>query len=184
MASSPDKLLVQIADRTATFLQNTGVSQSRLCRHLSISDSSLSQFLNGTKRLDPGTIIKLCKTLSLTHREVAAKFSDPVRSSKILNLQESVEGRPAQMRLDGSGSWVPGLVGDDPNDSTGIDNTPQASELPEHGHYLDETLDTLRSVRKIHRAAIKVINDFILAAKVNRDGTQTPPTAQKFGARS
>ena len=84
---------------------------------------------------------------------------------------------------DSGGAYVLGLSGQDPNNSTGIDDTPQAGELPDHDHYLDETLDTLSSVRKIHRSAIKVINDFILAAKVNRDGSQTPSTAQKFGRR-
>jgi transcriptional regulator with XRE-family HTH domain len=179
-------LLLQIKDRTAAFLNNTGVSQAQLCRYLAIDHSSLSHFLSGTKGLDPSVIIKLCQTLSLSKRDVAMKFSTkPARTAKILSLQESTCGQPARIRLDVNdpGSYVPGLSGTDPNNSTGIDNTPQASELPDHDHYLDETLDTLRSVRKIHRAAIKVINDFILAAKVNRDGTQTQPTAQKFGRR-
>jgi transcriptional regulator with XRE-family HTH domain len=168
MASSP--LLLQIKDRTTAFLKNTGISQAQLCRYLAIDHSSLSQFLSGTKGLDPSVVIRLCQTLSLSHREVAAKFSEPVRSSRILNLQQSIAGLPAQMRLDGNdeGSWVPGLSGTDPNDSgnTIVDPT-------------DDTLDTLRRVRAIHRKAIRAINDFINQAKINRQGT-TPPTAQKF----
>src|ERR1700731_1901220 len=122
-------LLSQIADRTSAFLRHSGISQSRLCRHLSICDSSLSQFLSGARGLEPETIIKLSQTLSLSHDEISTKFSNqPVRNSKILNLQESTRGQPARMRLDNSG-WYPstdGSGGVDPYDPTGnaIDSTP------------------------------------------------------------
>jgi transcriptional regulator with XRE-family HTH domain len=185
MASSPDKLLLQIADRTATFLQNTGVTQARLCRYLSISDSSLSQFLNGTKRLDPATTIKLCQVLSLSHREVAAKFTEPVRTSKILSLQESMEGRPAQMRLDGdtNSGWYPGTgnsgAGQDPNDGRTIDDVPDADT----SNWDQALIDKLRETRGYHRKAIRTINDYIQKAKVNAGITTPTGVTQKFGRR-
>jgi transcriptional regulator with XRE-family HTH domain len=118
MASS-DNLLSQLAERTASFIRHSGLTQGRLCRHLGISDSSLSQFLSDKAGLDPSVLIKLCQTLSLSHREIATKFSRPVTSAKILNLQESTQGQPARMRLDNSG-WYPGTgysgTGQDPND--------------------------------------------------------------------
>jgi transcriptional regulator with XRE-family HTH domain len=174
MASS--YLLSQLAERTSSFLRHAGISQNNLCRYLSISDSSLSQFLNGTKGLAPEVLIKLCQTLSLSHAEIATKFSTPVRTSKILNLQESTQGQPARrMTLDANdtGSWVPGLTGVDP----AIGNTISDPDDP-----TEEDLNCLRQVRKIHRQAIRAINGFINTAKqakVNRDGT-TEPTGQKF----
>jgi hypothetical protein len=130
--ASPDNLLNQLAEKTATFVRHSGVSQGRLCRHLGISDSSLSQFLSGKKGLDPTVLIKLCQTLSLSRREIETKFSQPVTSAKILNLQQSVAGLPARpMRLDVNEGWYPGSdgsgAGKDPNDQGGsIDDTPDA----------------------------------------------------------
>ena len=156
-------LLLQVKDRTTAFLNNTGITQAQLCRYLEIDHSSLSQFLSGTKGLDPSVIIRLCQTLSLSHREVAARFTEPVRSSKILSLQESTEGRPAQMRLDGNddGAWVPGLSGVDP-DSIGN----------------DDPLGVLRRGSRDHRKAIKVINDYIQKAKANKEGS-TPVSRRR-----
>lgn len=185
MASS-QSLLLQIADRTASFLHTTGITQSRLCRYLSISDSSLSQFLSGTKALDPSTIIKLCQTLSLSHREVATKFSEPVRNSKILNLQESVQGKPSRgMTLDNSNAgWYPsedGSGGQDPLNSTGIDDTPSADTT---GPVWDQDLiDTLREARGYHRKIVRAISDFIQKAKVNAGITVPSGVTQKFGRR-
>ncbi len=71
------------------------------------------------------------------------------------------------------GAWVPGLSGRDPNESGGNIDDPT-----------DDTLDTLRYARAIHRKAISAINDFINQAKINRQGsTPVPPDPQKFGRR-
>src|SRR5208282_3132643 len=175
-----------IADRTASFLHNTGITQSRLCRYLSISDSSLSQFLSGTKALDPSTIIKLCQTLSLSHREVAAKFTEPVRSSKILNLQESVEGRPAQMRLDADKNigWYPGTgssgTGQDPNDQRTIDDIPDVPDATSQNGYDQATEDVLRRVVGLHKKALRILSEHIAQAKANQGSTAVPADAQKF----
>jgi hypothetical protein len=171
-------LLSQIADRTSAFLRHSGISQSRLCRHLSICDSTLSQFLSGARGLEAETLIKLCQTLSLSHQDIEAKFSKPVRTSKILNLQESTCGQSARMRLDAndSGSWVPGLVGTDPSVGNSIADDDGPTE---------DDLNCLRQVRRLNRQSIRLINGFINTAKqakVNRDGT-TEPTNQKFGRR-
>ena len=98
-------LLSQIASRTANFVHRAGISQGQLCRHLGCSDSSLSQFLHGTKSLDPSVIIKLCQCLSLSQEEVAEKFTEPVRSARIMSLQRSVEDRAAEMHLDENEGW-------------------------------------------------------------------------------
>lgn len=114
MATSP--LIRQIAERTTSFIRNTGISRIHLCRYLDVSESSFSQFLAGTKGLDPSIIIRLCQTLGLSRLEIEAKFNTPARSSQILHLQESVEGQPSRMQMDDSGgSWVPGLAGIDPS---------------------------------------------------------------------
>jgi transcriptional regulator with XRE-family HTH domain len=180
-------LLLQIKDRTAAFLNNTGLSQAQLCRYLAIDHSSLSQFLSGTKGLDPSVIIKLCQTLSLSHAEVVTKFSAPVRSSKILNLQESTQGAPARMRLDNSG-WCPseGNTGGgvDPYDPNGNDitNTPSADTA---GPPWDQDLiDVLREARSYHKLAYKAIGAYIAKAKANAGITVPTGVTQKFSRRS
>ena len=89
MASSP--LLLQIKDRTTAFLNNTGLTQAQLCRYPDIDHSSLSQFLAGSKGLDPSVVIRLCQTLNLSHREVAAKFTEPVRKRQD-SLGDPIDG--------------------------------------------------------------------------------------------
>ena len=146
-------LLLQIKDRTTAFLKTAGITQAQLCRYLAIDHSSLSQFLSGTKGLGPSVTIKLCQTLALSHTEVAAKFSAPVRNSRILNLQQSTQGAPTRMRLDNEG-WYPGTgesgAGVDPYDpnSNTIDNTPSADTT---GPAWDQDLiGVLREARGLH----------------------------------
>jgi transcriptional regulator with XRE-family HTH domain len=183
MASS-DNLLSQLAERTASFIRHSGLTQGRLCRHLGISDSSLSQFLSGKAGLDPSVLIKLCQTLSLSHQEIQTKFAQPARSAKILNLQESRLGQPARMRLDANdtGSWVPGLSGTDPNDQgNSIDNTPDADTT---GPVWDQALiDTLRETRGLHRKAVRAINQYINQAKVNAGIAAPSGVTPKFSRR-
>jgi transcriptional regulator with XRE-family HTH domain len=174
-----DSLIFQLANRAKTFYQNTNISQCLMARAIGMTEANYSQFLNKKRGLSEESTCLLLKFTNMPKREAIATFSAPVRNSKILCLQE--RGR-ARMSLDGSGvAWVPGLSGLDPNGTTGIDDTPEADVLPEHDHYLDQTLDTLRSLKKIYRAGIGVINDFIQNAKVNQGST--PPTAQKFSRR-
>jgi transcriptional regulator with XRE-family HTH domain len=182
--ASPDNLLSQLAERTATFLRHSGLTQGRLCRYLNVSDSSLSQFLGGTKGLDPAVLIRLCQVLSLSHRELETKFAAPVMSSKILRLQESTFGQPARMRLDASdtGSWVPGLSGTDPNDQgNSIDDAPDADTT---GPVWDQALiDTLRETRGLHRKAVRAINQYINQAKVNAGIAAPSGVTPKFSRR-
>jgi transcriptional regulator with XRE-family HTH domain len=177
-------LISQLAQRTATFLRHSGLTQSNLCRQLSISNSSLSQFLRGTKGLAPETVIKLCQVLSLSHAEITTKFNRPVRSTQILNLQGSVGGlpaRPLQLDVNDTGSWVPGLSGTDPNGSGSIDDIPDADTS---GPVWDQSMiDVLRETRGYHRQAVKAINQYINQAKVNA-GIVTPTgVQQKFSRR-
>jgi hypothetical protein len=117
-------------------------------------------------------VLRLHRLLNLSKKEVLVKFSEPVRSSKIVNFQS----RGQAMQLDGKddGSWVPGLSGEDPSTSAGntIDDP------------TDDTLDTLRRARALHKKAIRAINDYILAAKVNRDGSTPAPAANTLFSSS
>jgi transcriptional regulator with XRE-family HTH domain len=180
------QLLTQLAERSKAFLRHSGLTQSRLCRHLSISDSPLSQFLQGTKGLDPTVLIKLCQTLSLSHREIQTKFVEPVRSTKILNLQQSVAGLPARpMRLDANEGWYPGTdgsgVGQDPNDGRTIDDAPDA--VTTGPTFWDQALiDTLRETRGFHKKAVRVINNFINKAKANAGILCHPLSLKNSGA--
>jgi hypothetical protein len=171
-------LLQQLANRAKAWHSSTGISQSMMASAIGLEAGNYSAFLAGKKGIGSEATCRLLKFVALPKREAIATFSAPVRSSKILELQEKGYRRT---HFDDSGSWVPGLSGIDPAGTTGIDDTPDADELPEHDHYLDETIDTLRQVRQIHRSAIKVINQFIQSSKVNQGSTA--PTGQKFSNR-
>jgi hypothetical protein len=105
---------------------------------------------------------------------VIKKFSQPVRSSRILNLQQSVQGQPARMHLDNDG-WVSGS-GNDPNNSTTVDETEDADVSTA------ATATVLRQVRSLHRKAIRAINGWLLSQKVNQGSTA--PTNQRFSTRN
>jgi hypothetical protein len=112
----------------------------------------------------------MLKFLSMPKQQAVAKFITPVATSKIMFLQE--KGQQMQLDDDGGG-WVPGLSGTDPNDQGNTIVDPS-----------DDLLDSLRRSRAIHRKAIKVINDFILQAKINKQGSTPVATdAQKFSCR-
>jgi hypothetical protein len=84
------------------------------------------------------------------------------------------------MRLDNG--WVPGLSGDDPNDSTDITNTPSNGAAT--GPIWDQDLiDVLRESRGYHRLAVKSINAYIAKAKANAGITTPSGVSQKFSRR-
>lgn len=165
-----NSLLQQLANRAKAFHSNTGISQVQMAHAIGMADGNYSAFLSGRKGIGAEATCLLLKFTAMSKREAVAKFSKPAPTAKIMLLQE--QGR--RMTFDGKddGSWVPGLSGEDPSNSAGntIDDP------------TDDTLDTLRRARAIHRKAIRAINDFINQAKINRQGsTPVPADAQKFG---
>lgn len=175
----------QLLARVATFQKNfPNITQAEIARYCNIGESKFGAALAGRRGLSANSCLSLHKLLSLPRNEVRKKFSQPVKSSKILNLQESTQGRPARMRLDNSG-WTPGAgnsgQGQDPNDGRTIDDSPDASTS---GPLWDQSLiETLRESRGYHRLIIRAIISFIQNAKANRDGS-TAATAQRFSTRN
>src|ERR1700674_4493573 len=103
----PSSLQAQLLSRIAEFQKNfPTITQSDIARHCGIGESNFSAAIAGRRGLSANSCLKLHTLLSLPRNEVIKKFSQPVRSSKILNLQQSVQGQPARMQLDNSG-WYP-----------------------------------------------------------------------------
>jgi hypothetical protein len=184
---SDPSLLQQLLNRVAVFKANfPNITQADIAKHIGVRESNFSAALAGRVGLNADSVLRLHKLFNLSRREVLTKFSAPVRSSKILQLQESVQGRPARMRLDSSG-WYPGTGGSgagvDPNDAigNGIDNTPDADGT---GPVWDQDLiDSLREARGYHRKIVRAINGFINQAKVNAGITVPSGVTQKFSRR-
>jgi transcriptional regulator with XRE-family HTH domain len=160
-----DSLTIQLARRAKLFADNVGLSQRRVARLLKIDESQYSKFLNGTVNLSAEATLALLRLTSMTKAQLELKFSNPDRlSSRIMNLQE--KGKP--MEFDGGG-WVADQSGEDPNDSTGIDNTWKEGGEPSG----DDIIDVLRQIDNIHAEARKAIADYInkvTQGKVNRAG--------------
>lgn len=173
-------LLQQLASRAKTFHANTGIPQISMARAIGMESSNYNAFLQGKKGLGAEATCLLLQFIAMAKREVIARFSKPALTSKILNLQE--RGR-SKMRLHNDG-WYPGTggtgAGSDPNDTVGrsVDDTPDA----------DTSMDvaamaaTLRSVRSLHRKAIRAINQWLVSSKVNQGSTS--PTSQRFSTRN
>lgn len=165
----------QLLARVATFQKNLpNITQSEIARYCNIGESNFDAALAGRRGLSANSCLQLHTLLSLPPHEVTKKFSQPVRSSKILNLQQSVQGQPARMRLDNDG-WVSGQSGVDPSNSTTVDDTADANVSTA------ATATVLRQVPSLHRKAIKAINGWLLSQKVNQGSTAL--TSQRFSAR-
>jgi hypothetical protein len=137
---------------------------------IKMSDGNYSAFLAGRRGIGAETTCLLLKFIAMRKPEAVATFTKPAPTSRIMLLQE--QGRKMRLDVNDGSGWLPreGST-DDPNDTGTIDDTPD-----------NETLDTLRSLRGVHRKIIRVLNDYINAAKINQGSTA--PTDQKFGRRS
>jgi len=171
-------LLQQLASRARHLHEQTGISQSQMAKAVGMADGNYSAFLNGRKGISAQATCLLLKYTGMTRPQAIAAFSKPVRSSKVMQLQE--QGR--RMRFDNDG-FVPGLSGQDPNDAGNtIDDTPDADT----SMTVEATVATLRQVRSIHRNIIKSINNFIANAdvrsRINRDGPTSVNINQRFNA--
>jgi transcriptional regulator with XRE-family HTH domain len=159
-------LLQQLASRARKLHEQTGISQSRMATAIGMADGNYSAFLNGNRGIGAEATCLLLNFTNMPIAKAVAAFSKPLRSSKIMELQE--QGR--RMRLDNDGGgWVPGLSGRDPNDDGDSIDDPD-----------EDSLDALQRARAIHVKAINAIDKYIaVKAQVNRDGT-TPPNNQRF----
>ena len=112
---------------------------------------------------------KLLAILNMDRFQLEAKFSRAALSSHILELQES--GEKMQLSNDG---WVAREGSDnDPNNSTGIDNTWKVNGEPSG----DDLIDCLRQIDSYHKQAREAIADYLnkaQKAKVNRAGSTEP----------
>lgn len=162
MPQNPPSLTDQLASRVKTFATNMGLSQRQIARLLKLDEGHLSKFLKGAAGLSDEMTLKVLRLTSLSKKDLAPKFGSSERiTSKIMSLHE--KGRP--MKLYGE-NWTPGQQGKDPNDGGSISD----------GDDPGTTEDFLRNQIEIHKAAITVISDYLVKAKVNRgDGTTSGP---------
>jgi transcriptional regulator with XRE-family HTH domain len=168
--SDTSPLLKQLANRAKLFHSQTGISQSQIAKALGMADGNYSNFLAGKRGIGSEATCLLLQFTNMPVQQAVAKFSKPALTSKITQFQQ--QSRAMRFDADDDGAWIPGLSGRDPNESASIDDP------------TDDTLDTLRYARAIHRKAISAINDFINQAKINRHGSTSVPTdGQKFSRR-
>jgi transcriptional regulator with XRE-family HTH domain len=172
-----DPLLSQIAERCRNFSTGTGVSLNSIASLIGMSSGNFSSFIHGRSGLSAAVTIKLLQLLNMSAREVQMKLGKPVKAT-IEHFQS--EGKP--MQFDGSG-FVPGQSSQDPNDSTGIDNTWKQGGEP----CGDDLLDTLRQVDNFHKQARQAIADYISqvqTAKVNKSGEKPRMTDDNQRSRT
>jgi hypothetical protein len=170
-------LQAQLLRRVETFRANfPSISKADIARHCGIDEANFSAALNGRRGLSADAVLRLHRLMSLSRREVIAKFSAPARSSKILCLQE--RGK-AKMSLDnvGGDGWQPREGSS--NDPNGTDDITSVVGAASENNYSPSTTDVLRQCRALHRKAIRAINSILQKASPNPQGT-TAPTSQRF----
>jgi hypothetical protein len=164
-------LLRQLANRAREWHTNTGISQSMMAHAIGMEDGNYSAFLAGKKGLGAESTCLLLEFIAMPRREAIAKFSAPVRTSKVVSFQS----KGTKMYFDNDG-YVPGLSGTDPNGTDDITSVVGAAS--ENG-YTPSTTDVLRQCRALHRKAIRAINSILQKAIPNANGS-TAPTSQRF----
>jgi transcriptional regulator with XRE-family HTH domain len=158
MADNSQSLTDQLAARAKAFCANTGFSQRRLARLLKIEEFHFSRFLNGQANLSAETTLRVLQLINLSKRDVALKFGSPERTtSRLMHLQEG--GRD----VGHFGDWVAKEDGNGyPVDSTDITSTPTKRDKQDAAtDYESQTSDFLKGQQKIHRSAIKAIDNYI-----------------------
>ena len=105
--------------------------------------------------------------------QLEAKLAGKAGGSQIVSLQE--RGRP--MKLDSSGSWVPGLSGQDPNGTDDITGVRTARDLDNSDDYQARITAFLKDQQSLYRQAIAHIDNYLAnfqKAKVNKSGNTEP----------
>jgi transcriptional regulator with XRE-family HTH domain len=162
-----------LSRRVASFIEATGITHKQLARLVGCDRSQLTSYLSTGKGLSAERALRLMSVLNSSRSQLEGKFGGKAVSSRIMNLQE--RGRP--MKLDSSGSWVPGLSGQDPNGSDDVTGVRTARDLPNSTDYQQETIDFLRDQQNIHRSAIAEIQkylDNVTKSMVNQGSTEAP----------
>jgi hypothetical protein len=165
--ATPSSLQTQLLARVKTFQDNfPSITQADIARHCGIGEANFSAAIAGRRGLSANSVLQLHRLLSLPKNEVIAKFSTPVRSSKIVGFQSL--GRP--MRLDNSG-WVAREGGtDDPvNSGSDITSTPRAVT-----QQVADLVSVFQGLDYVTRKS--VIDSFIQA----HASANIVPTSQKF----
>lgn len=158
-----DPLLTQLASRTRTFSQGSGISLNKIARLCGMEPSN---FINGKIGLSGAATVKLYQLLGLSKHEVEMKLGK-IPIAQIAHFQEL--GRPVALD-DSGGSWVAGdpQSGTDPNNSGSIidDDANSADD------YHAATRVFLKNQLGIHRSAIRAIKTYLQndvnKASVNR----------------
>jgi transcriptional regulator with XRE-family HTH domain len=115
-------LLNQLANRARKWHTDTGITQSQIAEAIGMADSNYSAFLSGRKGIGSESTCLLLQFTAMPRRQAVARFSNPIRSSRIMELQEN--GKP--LRFDNPG-WTPREGGTDhPNGTTSITSTSKA----------------------------------------------------------
>jgi hypothetical protein len=178
-----NSLQTQLLARVPTFISNFPfITKADIARHCGIDEANFSAALNGRRGLGADAVLRLHRLMSLSRREVIAKFSAHARSSRITQFQQLGQ----KMRLDNSG-WCPsegntggGVDPYDPN-SNDITDTPSADTT---GPVWNQSLiDAPRETRGYHRQAVRAINSYIAKAKANAGITVPSSVSQKFNRR-
>src|SRR5258708_39864102 len=95
-------LLTQLANRTRKWHNETGITQSQMAKAIGMQDGNYSAFLSGRKGIGSEATCLLLQLTAMPRRQAVAKFSNFLRSSRIMELQEC--GQP--LRFDNAG-WQP-----------------------------------------------------------------------------
>jgi transcriptional regulator with XRE-family HTH domain len=161
-------LIRHLASRARLLHDSAGISQSQMANAIGMAEGNYSNFLAGKRGISAGATCVLLKYTSMPTAQAIAAFSKPVRSSRIMELQE--KGRRMHLDDDREG-WVPGRTSD-PND---LDNSIADPD--------DDTLDSLRRARAIHIKAIGAIDAYLVKAKANVNGTTPINSDQRFSTR-
>jgi hypothetical protein len=161
-------LLQQLASRARYFHQSTGITQSQLASALKMADGNYSAFLAGKKGLGAEAVCQLLKFTNMSKQQAIAQFSRPVRSSRIMELQEC--GKALHFSNDG---WTAREGGtDDPNNSTDITNTRKAATAT-------SIADLVALLGALDGVTRKSVIDAIVKAYPNPNAT-TPNNGQRF----
>jgi transcriptional regulator with XRE-family HTH domain len=167
-----DTLTAQLSRKVAAFLNATGLTQKQLARYIGCDRSQLTSYLSTGRGLSAERSLRLMQVLNSSRSQLEAKFGRKAVSSRILELQE----RGKAMKLDRSGSWVPG--GTDPNGTDDVTGVKTARDLDNSVDYQAKITAFLKAQQSIYRQAIAHIDNYLAnvqKSKVNKDGVTDAP---------